>query len=341
MNYLYYLTFLSLFILILNFYLKKKNFLISETGDNHQTYASNNKIPLTGGIFIYFGIFFYLDDNILLLCTLTLLLILGIFSDLKILKSAKKRFILQIILVISYIYLVDITINDTRLNILDHFLKINVFNYLFVTFCILIVINGSNFLDGLNTIILGYYLIIVFVLLFLNFNNDIDINYFSIKIFLCLLIIVYFFNLFNLLYLGDSGSYIIGFIFSLLLIDIYNSNDNLTPFFIIFLLWYPCFENLFSIIRKTKLKVSAMEPDTNHFHQLIFYYLKSKMNLKIIYLNVITANLINFYNLLIFSFSLNYVNHTKIQIGLILLNLILYTFIYLLLFSYKTKKYEK
>ena len=77
----------------------------------------------------------------------------------------------------------DITINDTRLNFLDYFLEINVFNYLFVTFCILIVINGSNFLDGLNTIILGYYLIIVFVLLFLNLNNVIDISYFSIEIF--------------------------------------------------------------------------------------------------------------------------------------------------------------
>lgn len=84
-----------------------------------------------------------------------------------------------------------------------------------------------------------------------------------------------------------------------------------------------------------------MEPDTNHFHQLIFYYLKSKINLKIVYLNVISANLINFYNLLIFSFSVNYANHTKIQISLILLNLILYTLIYLLLFSYKIKKYEK
>ena len=341
MNYLYYLIFLSLIILISNFYFKKKNFLISETGDNHQIFASHSKIPLTGGILIYFGIFFYFNENILLLFILTLLFILGIFSDLKILKSAKKRFVSQIILVISYIYFMDITINDTRLNFLDYFLEINLFNYLFVTFCILIVINGSNFLDGLNTIILGYYLIIIFVLLFLKSNNIIEINYFSIETFLYLLAITYFLNLLNFLYLGDSGSYILGFIFSLLLIDIYNSNEYLSPFFIIFLLWYPCFENLFSIIRKTKLKISAMEPDTNHFHQLIFYFLKTKMNLKVIYLNIITANLINLYNLLIFGFSVNYANHTKIQIGLILLNLILYTFIYLLLFSYKTKKNEK
>jgi len=338
MNNLYYLIFLSLLILTLNVYLKKKNFLISETGDNHQIFTSNTKIPLTGGILIYFGVFFNFSENILLLSTLTLLLILGIFSDLKILKSAKKRFTSQIILVISYIYFVDITINDTRLDFLDNFLEINIFNYLFVTFCILIVINGSNFLDGLNTIILGYYLIVVFVLLFLNSNNIIEINYLSIENYLYVLIIAYFLNLFNFLYLGDSGSYILGFIFSLLLIDIYNSNDYLSPFFIILLLWYPCFENLFSIIRKTKFNVSALEPDTNHFHQLVFHYLKIKMNFKIIYLNVITANLINFYNLLIFCLSLNYVNHTKIQIGLILLNLMIYTVIYFKLFVFRYKK---
>ena len=338
MNNLYYLIFLSLLILTLNVYLKKKNFLISETGDNHQIFTSNTKIPLTGGILIYFGVFFNFSENILLLCTLTLLLILGIFSDLKILKSAKKRFTSQIILVISYIYFVDITINDTRLDFLDNLLEINIFNYVFVTFCILIVINGSNFLDGLNTIILGYYLIVVFVLIFLKSNNIIEINYLSIENFLYILIIAYFLNLFNFLYLGDSGSYILGFIFSLLLIDIYNSNDYLSPFFIILLLWYPCFENLFSIIRKTKLNISAMEPDTNHFHQLVFYYLKIKINLKIIYLNVITANLINFYNLLIFCLSLNYVNHTKIQIGLILLNLIVYAVIYFKLFDFRYKK---
>ena len=56
MNNLYYLIFLSLLILTLNVYLKKKNFLISETGDNHQIFTSNTKIPLTGGILIYFGV---------------------------------------------------------------------------------------------------------------------------------------------------------------------------------------------------------------------------------------------------------------------------------------------
>ena len=36
------------------------------------------------------------------------------------------------------------------------------------------------------------------------------------------------------------------------------------------ILWYPCFENLFSILRKIKFKKSAAEPDTKHFHHYYF-----------------------------------------------------------------------
>ena len=35
----------------------------------------------------------------------------------------------------------------------------DIFNYIFVTFCILIILNGTNFTDGLNTLVIGYYLI--------------------------------------------------------------------------------------------------------------------------------------------------------------------------------------
>ena len=44
-------------IFILNFILKKNNFLLNYTGQSHQTYNQGQNIPLTGGIFIL--IFFY------------------------------------------------------------------------------------------------------------------------------------------------------------------------------------------------------------------------------------------------------------------------------------------
>tara|TARA_B100002051_G_scaffold270947_1_gene304742 strand:- start:1629 stop:2261 length:633 start_codon:yes stop_codon:yes gene_type:complete len=209
---------------------------------------------------------------------------------------------------------------------------------MFVTFCILIVINGSNFLDGLNTLNIGYYLLICFAVFALEINYNISLNEFSIENFLILFSFVFLLNLFNQFYLGDSGSYLLGFIFSILLIYLYNLNNYLSPFFIILLLWYPCYETLFSMIRKKILNRSIMSPDTNHLHQLIFFFVKKKFEIDTIYANIITANIINLYNLLVFSFGIFFAHHSKMQIMLILLNLLIYTVIYFKAFNFKVQK---
>ena len=114
----------------------------------------------------------------------------------------------------------------------------------------MILINGSNFIDGLNGLLLGYFsLIIIFLLILIlstlwRFSETVIRSYFIVIFFILLL------NFFNQLFLGDSGAYSISFLVGFLLIEIYNNNQNISPYFIIVLLWYPCFENLFSIIRK-------------------------------------------------------------------------------------------
>ena len=164
---------------------------------------------------------------------------------------------------------------------------------MFVSFCILIVINGSNFLDGLNTLNIGYYLLICSIIYLLEFNNEIVLNEFVIKNFLALFLFVFLFNLFNQFYLGDAGSYLLGFLFSTFLIYLYNLNNNLSPFFIILLLWYPCYETLFSMIRKKIFNRSMMHPDTNHLHQLIFFFIKNSYLLFFQYLVDIALPVLN------------------------------------------------
>jgi len=115
-------------------------------------------------------------------------------------------------------------------------------------------------------------------------------------------------------------------------------NQFISPFFIILLLWYPCYENLFSIVRKYNLNLSPMKPDTNHFHQLIFFIIKKKYKLKTFTSNVFTAHIINFYNLIIFCISLKYLTKSEIQIFLILFNIFFYTFIYTKMLTYKYRK---
>ena len=145
-------------------------------------------------------------------------------------------------------------------------------------------------------------------------------------------------NLVNQLYLGDSGSYLLGFSFAIFLISIYNWNQHISPFFIVLLLWYPSYENLFSIFRKNVLKRSPMYPDAKHMHQLVFFYIKKKYDLDILLANILTGQIINFYNLIVFLVSLNFINNSKVQILLILFSIMVYTATYYKFFKYKYEK---
>ncbi len=337
--YLIYLLLLTSCVVILNKYLVDKKFLTSNTGDKHQKFTSKINTPLTGGILIYLSflcLFNQLDKYFILFSSIIFLL--GIFSDMKFLKSAKFRLFLQMLFILIFVYLSEMRINDTRVFLLDQLLTNSFFNNIFVVFCILIIVNGSNFFDGLNTLCIGYYLIISLIVFYLNLNGNIVINDIVIINFITVLLICFILNSFNKIFLGDSGSYLLGFIFAIFLIELYNLNRHISPFSVILMLWYPSFELLFSMIRKKTLSMSPLEPDSNHLHQLLFHFLKKKNTLKISSANFMSANLINAYNLIIFLISMNNITNTQIQIILILLNLTIYTVIYFKLFILKYKK---
>ena len=335
----FYLAILTIFILFINKFLLQKNILISETGDIHQKFASKSSVPLTGGLFIFLGFLYFLNEQIFSFTLFSfIVLILGIFSDLKLIKSARKRFLLQIFLILSYVIFNDVQVSDIRVIFLDRILQNNYINYLFVTFCILIIVNGSNFIDGMNTLCVGYYLLISAIIFYLQLNETIIIEDTSILYIFILILFVFLLNLTNQLYLGDSGSYLLGFSFSIFLISIYELNQHISPFFIVLLLWYPSYENLFSIIRKKIIKRSPMYPDAKHIHQLVFFYINKKYNSSIFSSNTLTAQIINFYNLIIFSIGLNFISNSKIQILLIMFSVAMYTLGYLKFFKFKYQK---
>ena len=139
-------------------------------------------------------------------------------------------------------------------------------------FCFLVLINGSNFIDGNNGISLGYFLIIFLTILNLIEKNFIFYEEIFIISFISILIILLIFNLFNQLYLGDSGVYLLSIFSGYVLIDLFLQNKDISPYFVVNIFWYPAFEILFSLIRKIKSKYSPLMPDTTHLHQLLFFF---------------------------------------------------------------------
>ena len=196
-------------------------------------------------------------------------------------------------------------------------------------------INGTNFIDGLNGLVLVYYSIVSIIILKLCLELGLIYNQFYFEYLLYILFILIIFNFLNQLYLGDSGSYILSLLVGFLLIKFYNDNKEVSSFFIILLLWYPCFENLFSIIRKFQIHRSPLTPDNKHIHQLIYHYLKVKLKRNDLFTNNFASLIINFYNFLIILLGSEYFFNTQVLILLIIVNIVIYAVIYLRLFKFK------
>ena len=79
------------------------------------------------------------------------LFVIGLLSDLNILSSAKKDF-LQLILILLFVFISKLEVLPTRIDFIDKNFKNTYTSYLFTVFCLMILVNGSNFIDGLNVV---------------------------------------------------------------------------------------------------------------------------------------------------------------------------------------------
>jgi hypothetical protein len=205
----------------------------------------------------------------------------------------------------------------------------------------LVLINGTNFIDGNNGNVLIYYLIISIFIFLLNSNGFKSVSNENIFFIIELILILLIFNCLNKLYLGDGGSFLFGSLFGIILIELYLNNIKIiSSFFVILVLWYPSFENLFSIIRKFYFAKSPAEADNNHLHQLLYFFLIKKINLNKIFINNSVSFIINFYNFIIILIGFSKPNYTQLLILLILLNIIFYILVYFSLLNFK-KNYLK
>ena len=192
-------------------------------------------------------------------------------------------------------------------------------------------LNGTNFLDGVNTLVSTYYIMIISLILYLKYQFNFSFETEALNIVLLALIVFLIFNIFGKVYLGDNGSYLLSALVGVILINISNNNELISPYFVACLLWYPAYENLFSIMRKMLKKYSPSKPDNNHLHQLIFKKLKQKLKFKKEILNTFTGILINLYNLFIFLIAVNNFSNTKILLLILIVNMLIYTSLYAVL----------
>ena len=324
-------------IIFLNSLFLKGNILVDKKQLAHKSFASKDLVPISGGFLIFVNLLIF-SNNYLVNIFLFGIFFLGVFSDLLIIKNPLKKFFIQVFIVFAFLFFLKISIISTKIPFVDFFLENKFFALFFTAFCLLVLINGSNFLDGINTLVCGYYILIIMAILFVGHYNKINYNFLEFYYLAIVLFIIFTFNFFSKTYLGDSGTFLLSFLIGYYLINLCNinlySDKYISPIFILLLLWYPAFENLFSIIRKILNKKNPSEPDNLHFHHLLFSYLqkvgKNKKNI-----NSLTGLIINFYNLLIFLIGVQFFNKTNYLFILVTVNILIYIIFYFLLLKRK------
>ena len=177
-----------------------------------------------------------------------LLFSLGFIDDLKVKINPNVRLIFMLIILIFCINIFSIQITKSGLDFLNLWLENNIFQVCFVLLCFLFVINGANLVDGFNGLLAIHLLLINSIFLLININNQND----NISIILFgQIIIILSFLIFNFpkakIFLGDSGSYLLGSLIVLNTIKTYELNPHVSPFFFAGVLFYLFYEVFFFI----------------------------------------------------------------------------------------------
>jgi len=260
-------------------------------------------ISIAGGTCIFFSLFivyfyFLLFKNIIFLEYISfcaLFFILGLMDDIKVNIKPITRLALMIIFLIVLVKYNSFYIDKTGIEFLNIWIESsNFFSLIFVCLCFLFVVNGANLIDGYNGL-LGFHSLIILVNLFLiNYlNKNIDLA--SLLLFGILILVI--FLIFNFpkakIFLGDSGSYLLGTFIAISVIKTSIANSTISPFYFCILLFYLFFEVFFSFFRKVfKEKKPPLHPDDKHLHMLLYKFLVKKNgdNLKSNYLVSIIIN---------------------------------------------------
>ena len=243
---------------------------------------------------IFFIIYYLIYTKILheYIFLSNLMFLVGFLDDVKIKISPLKRLILMIFFLIFLINFIPIKILNIDIPFIILLLQNNIFSSIFILLCFLFIINGANLIDGFNGLLAINLIIVNTILAYINMisgNNE-----FSVFI-VAQIIILLSFLLFNFpnakIFLGDSGSYMMGSLAALNTITTNNINPNYSSFFFCILLFYLFFEVFFSFIRKIIQKKSPVHPDRKHLHMLIYGKISPIFgNEKSNYLNSIIIN---------------------------------------------------
>jgi len=320
-------------------YVAKEKHLMDEP-DSRSVHA--DKTPTLGGIGIFVGLIVvmtlvgaFLNTKVLLLVMggLTILFFLGLKDDLTVLSPSKK-FIGQLVAASLLI-----VFTNTRIIGFSMILDIDVLPYWlsvgFTLFVYILIINAYNLIDGVDGLAGTIAMSVsgIFVYLFVSCK---ELSLATIAIALCGCLLAFLrlnFSKKNKIFMGDTGSMIVGFLLAFFTISFINMAQvdttsayyRASPALAFALLFYPLIDTLrIFFIRIVIHKTSPFKADKNHIHHR---FIKSG------YSHLMTTILISCINVIIICIAFNLL-HLNLNTQIIFL-LLYGSALYMLPFLFK------
>ena len=276
-NYLFIFFFINLFIyLFRNKIIEIYN--LYDIPDNKRK-LHPNKTSIVGGLFFFINILFYsitilfnkdfIDFSILFISDLNLLYFILIIVSFFIFGYFDDKFNinanLKLLILVSLIFLIlknddNLLIPYLNFSFSEKIIFLNEFSFIFTIFCFIAFINAFNLFDGINCQI-GLYVLFILILIF--FSNS-ELLLFNSLLFP--LIIFLILNYQGKIFIGNAGSYLLGFILSYIIIKFYNNTNSLYADKILLIMFLPGIDMIRLFFIRIKNKKNPFSPDRNHLH---------------------------------------------------------------------------
>ena len=282
LNFLVFFIFINFLFLIFNKKISKLVNINDQPDSKRKLHRGNPS--LIGGIYLFLNIilfYFIVKSNyfinvtffpfkdISLLISLILIFLIGIFDDKYDLKANSKLALLCIAVLVSITTNNNFLIENIQFTSFQRDIYLYNFSYFFTLLCILLFMNSFNMMDGTNSLA-GLYSIIflIYFLIFVNFS--------VLTLVLIIFLIFYLYlNYRNLIFFGDSGSLLLSFLISMIVIFNHNSG-NMFAEEIFILMIIPGLDMFRLFLTRIFNKKNPFSGDRNHLHHLLLNVFDNK-----------------------------------------------------------------
>ena len=237
----------------------------------------NTPTPRVGGVGIFFALVvvaFALRLESTLYSNFVIALIpafsAGLIEDLTKRVNPGTRLFAILLSGVSAYFLTGYRLSEIGISLIDPLFSILWFSVVFSAFAVAGVANAFNIIDGCNGLA-GFTAKISFlgILLVALRAEDMQIAHISLIFSAATLGFICLNWPGGRLFLGDGGSYAIGFAIGWLALMLVERNSQVSPFAGLLVCIYPITEVLFSIVRRHARNHNATSPDRLHMHSLL------------------------------------------------------------------------